>query len=98
MDFHAFASFLANQVCSENEEYIVDKLFHANPSILRPIQRYQIGEWYTPVAEFTDEELQRVYFWHEHLLSDPAYDKIRQKVEYFNRMRKKRDQQKHKFW
>lgn len=70
------------------EEYIVDKLFHADPSILRPVQRYQIGEWYTPIKEFTDEELTKVYFWHEHLIPDPAYDKIRQKVEYFNRMRK----------
>jgi hypothetical protein len=67
------------------EEYIVDKLFHADPSILRPIQRYQIGEWYTPIKEFTDAELAQVYFWHEHLIPDPAYDKIRQKVEYFNR-------------
>jgi len=75
------------------EEYIVDKLFHADPSILRPIQRYQIGEWYTPIKEFTDEELARVYFWHEHLIPDPAYDKIRQKVEYFNRMRKIHDKQ-----
>lgn len=75
------------------EEYIVDKLFHANPGLLWPIQRYQIGEWYTPIKEFTDEELKRVYFWHEHLIPDPAYDKIRQKVEYFNRMRKIRDKQ-----
>lgn len=75
------------------EEYIVDKLFHDDPSILYPVQRYQIGEWYTPVKEFTDEELVNVYFWHEHLIPDPAYDKIRQKVEYFNRMRKIRDKQ-----
>lgn len=75
------------------EEYIVDKLFHSDPSVLKPVQRYQIGEWYTPVKEFTDEELVKVYFWHEHLLPDPAYDKVRQKVEYFNRMRKIRDKQ-----
>jgi hypothetical protein len=73
------------------EEYIVDKLFHADPSILRPVQRYQIGEWYTPVKQFTDEELKKVYFWHEHLLPDPKYDKIREKVEYFNRMKKIND-------
>jgi hypothetical protein len=70
------------------EEYIVDKLFHLDSSILKPVQKYQIGEWYTPVSEFTDEELKNVYFWHEHLISDPVYDKIRQRVEYFNRMRK----------
>jgi len=73
------------------EEYIVDKLFHADPSILRPVQRYQIGEWYTPVKQFTDEELKKVYFWHEHLIPDPKYDKIREKVEYFNRMKKIHD-------
>ena len=70
------------------EEYIVDKLYHADPTVLQPVQKYQIGEWYTPVAELTDDELKSVYFWHEHLISDPAYDKIRQKVEYFNRMKK----------
>lgn len=70
------------------EEYVVDKLFHSDPSVLMPIQKYQIGEWYTPVKEFTDEELSKVYFWHEHLISDPVYDKIREKVEFFNRMKK----------
>ena len=70
------------------EEYIVDKLYHQDNTVLRPVQKYQIGEWYTPVKEFTDAELQQVYFWHEHLISDPAYDKIREKVEYFNRMRR----------
>jgi hypothetical protein len=70
------------------EEYIVDKLYHEDSTVLQPIQKYQIGEWYTPVNEYTDSELQTVYFWHEHLISDPAYDKIREKVEYFNRMKK----------
>lgn len=69
------------------EEYIVDKLFHTDPNILKPVQRYQIGEWYTPVKEFSDEELKQVYFWHEHLITDPAYDKIREKIEYSKRMR-----------
>jgi isoleucyl-tRNA synthetase len=75
------------------EEYIVDKLFHADSSILRPVQRYQIGEWYTPVKEFTDEELKQVYFWHEHLIADPKYNRVREKVEYFNRMAKIRGSQ-----
>lgn len=70
------------------EEYVVDKLFHEHPEILRPIQRYQIGEGYTPVAEFTDDELERVYFWHEHLVPDPKYNRIRERVQYFNRMAK----------
>lgn len=70
------------------EEYVVDKLYNKDPTILTPIQRYQIGEWYTPVSKFTDAELLSVYFWHEHLISDPKYNKVREKVEYFNRMAK----------
>lgn len=69
------------------EEYVIDKIFNEKLSDIKPIQKYQIGEWYTPVSEFTDDELKNVYFWHEHLISDPKYDKIRQKVEYFNRMK-----------
>ncbi len=73
------------------EEYVMDKIAYTNVWPVQPIQKYQIGEWYTPVKEFTDEELKNVYFWHEHILHDPVYDKVREKVEYFNRMRKLRD-------
>ncbi len=70
------------------EEYVMDKIVNQNLWPVQPIQRYQIGEWYTPVKEFSDEELKNVYFWHEHVIPDPAYNKVREKVEYFNRMRK----------
>ena len=68
------------------EEYVMDKIYNTKMWPVTPIQKYNIGEWYTPVSEFTDEELKTVYFWHEHLLHDPVYDKVREKVEYFNRM------------
>lgn len=70
------------------EEYVMDRIVNHNLWPVNPVQRYQIGEWYTPVKMFSDAELQKVYFWHEHIIHDPAYDKIREKVEYFNRMRK----------
>lgn len=70
------------------EEYVMDKIYNNNLWPVKPIQRYQIGEWYTPVAKFSDEELKNVYFWHEHIIPDPEYNKVREKVEYFNRMRK----------
>lgn len=69
------------------EEYVMDKIVNNKMWPVQPIQRYQIGEWYTPVKEFSDDELKRVYFWHEHILHDPSYNKVREKVEYFNRMR-----------
>jgi len=73
------------------EEYVMDKIVYTKLWPVLPVQKYQIGEWYTPVAEFTDEQLKSVYFWHEHILHDPAYNKVREKVEYFNRMRALRD-------
>jgi hypothetical protein len=69
------------------EEYVMDKIYNNKLWPVQPVQRYQIGEWYTPVAEFSDEELKQVYFWHEHLIVDPQYNKVREKVEYFNRMK-----------
>lgn len=69
------------------EEYVMDKIHNTNVWDVVPIQRYQIGEWYTPVSEFTDEELDTVYFWHEHINHDPEYDKIREKIQYYKRMR-----------
>ena len=71
------------------EEYVMDRIYNTKAWEVIPIQRYQIGEWYTPVKEFTDEELDRVYFWHEHINHDPVYDKIREKLEYFKRTKRK---------
>lgn len=70
------------------EEYVMDKIYNQKMWEVKPIQKYQIGEWYTPVKELTDKELKSVYFWHEHLIPDVKYNKVREKVEYFNRMRK----------
>ena len=69
------------------EEYVMDKIYNNKLWEVQPIQKYQIGEWYTPVAEFTDEQLKSVYFWHEHILFDKKYNRIRERVEYFNRMK-----------
>lgn len=73
------------------EEYVMDKIAYTNMWPVQPIQKYQVGEWYTPVAEFSDEQLKQVYFWHEHILHDPTYNKIREKVEFFNRTKTLRD-------
>lgn len=68
------------------EEYIIDKMYAQKNISIKPIQKYQIGEWYTPVSELTDKELESVYFWHEHILHDLLYKKTREKIEYFKRM------------
>lgn len=69
------------------EEYVIDKAYNENTFPVKPIKRYQIGEGYAKVKTFTDEELSRVYFWHEHILYEKSYyDKIREKLEFTKRM------------
>lgn len=69
------------------EEYAMDRIYAEKLHNITPVQKYQIGEWYTPVRHLSDEELDFVYFWHEHLEYDQEYDKIREKIDYFKRTR-----------
>jgi hypothetical protein len=68
------------------EEYVVDKIYATGKWDIRPVQKYQIGEWYTPVSVLSDEELHNVYFWHEHLEYDPEYNRIQEKIDFARRM------------
>lgn len=69
------------------EEYVIDKAYNEGDFPIKPIQKYQIGEGYAKISTFSDEELHKVYFWHEHILHDQQYyDKIREKIEFFKRM------------
>jgi len=69
------------------EEYVIDKAYNEGEFPIRPVARYQIGEGYAKVNTFSREELENVYFWHEHILYEKGYyDKIREKLEYTKRM------------
>ena len=68
------------------EEWVVDRIYAEKTFNINAVQKYQIGEWYTPVKELSDSELAFVYFWHEHLEYDPEYDKVREKISYFKRI------------
>jgi len=69
------------------EEYVMDKIVDSGKFDITLMQKYQVGEWYTPCKELTDEELMDVYFWHEHIEYDKDnYDKFREKIEYTKRM------------
>lgn len=71
------------------EEYVIDCAYNEKLFPIVPIKRYQIGEGYAKVSTFTNEELEKVYFWHEHILYEKGYyDKVREKLEYAKRMGK----------
>jgi len=69
------------------EEFAMDRIYASGEFDIQLVQKYQVGEWYTPVNELSDDELREVYFWHEHLEYDPLYDKFREKIDFFKRMK-----------
>ena len=68
------------------EEWVVDRMYAMKSFDIKPVQKYQIGEWYTPVKELTDDELDDVYFWHEHLEYDPEYNRMQEKIDFARRL------------
>jgi len=71
------------------EEYIIDRMYNTDfdKFTISPIQKYQIGEGYPNISEFSDEDLKSVYFWHEHILNKEKDSIIKQRVTYSKRMR-----------
>ena len=68
------------------EEFAMDMIYAEKTFDIKTIQKYQIGEWYTPVKELSDIELDDVYFWHEHLEYDPEYNRMQEKIDFARRM------------
>jgi hypothetical protein len=68
------------------EEYVMDRIYAEKIFNINPVQKYQIGEWYTPVKELSDDELKSVFFWHEHLEYDPEYNRIQEKIDFSRRI------------
>jgi len=68
------------------EEWVVDRMYAMKSFDIKPVQKYQIGEWYTPVQELSDTELDDVYFWHEHLEYDPEYNRMQEKIDFARRL------------
>ena len=54
---------------------------------LIPQFKYNLGEFYAPIDIYTDEEVQEIYFFHEHIpLQEIGYDKFKTRIEYFHRI------------
>ena len=69
------------------EEYVIDAAYNRNEQPIHPIKYYQVGEGYASIKTFPDDCLSNIYFWHEHLYPSSKYDKVRERIEYFKRMK-----------
>jgi len=69
------------------EEFAVSIMYTDEGALLNPLFKYNIGEFYAPTSIYTDDEVLQIYFFHEHIpFQEPEYDKIKTRVEYFNRI------------
>jgi len=75
------------------EEYIIDRMYNESQWLpktvmgIAGIKKYQIGEGYPSVDEFTDDEIPGILFWHEHIIYDKYYEKVKEKLKYSKRVR-----------
>ncbi|POB12761.1 hypothetical protein [Halobacteriovorax sp. DA5] len=69
------------------EEYVIEKAYNEGRLDVFPIQYYQVGEGYASISTFPKEKLKNIYFWHEHLYPSSKYDKVRERIAYFKRMK-----------
>lgn len=69
------------------EEYVIDRAYNEKTQPIKTIEYYQVGEGYASIDTFPDDKLDNIYFWHEHLYPSSKYDKVREKIAYFKRMK-----------
>lgn len=67
------------------EEYAITLVENNNLFNISPIMKYQVGEGYPSIDTFSDEEVENIYFWHEHLESDTLEENLKEKIKYYKR-------------
>lgn len=76
------------------EEFVIDYIYANKLIKIFPVQRYQYGEGYASIDTFSDEELNGLYFLHEHLyankrmLISQEYNSLYEKMTYIKRISK----------
>lgn len=71
------------------EEFAISILNVERPDYIKSIAKYNLGEFYVGIEEYTDQELESIYFFHEHLpCKEAGYDGNRMRLKYTQRMLK----------
>ncbi|MDD0854365.1 hypothetical protein HBN50_14730 [Halobacteriovorax sp. GB3] len=73
------------------EEYVIDVALNEKRLPIKGIQKYQVGEGYASINHYSDEEIDSIYFWHEHIHHSSYYNKVREKIDFFKRTKGKFD-------
>jgi len=71
------------------EEFAISVMYTDDKIKLKEINKYNLGEFYAPIEIYNDEEVDNIYFFHEHIpYTEPEYDKVRTRIDYKKRMSK----------
>lgn len=74
------------------EEFVVDYMNYNHIMPITPIQKYQFGEGYASVDSFSDDEIDDIYFCHEHMYIDKkfpwGYNSVAEHIKYLKRVRR----------
>jgi hypothetical protein len=69
------------------EEFAISVMNTDDKEKLKEINKYNLGEFYAPIDIYSDEEVDNIYFFHEHIpYTEPDYDKIRTRIDYKKRI------------
>lgn len=70
------------------EEYAMEYISKTNKKYnILPIEKYQLGEGYPSIDLFSNNDLRKVYFWHEHLVNDKKEELVKEKIKLFKRLK-----------
>jgi hypothetical protein len=71
------------------EEFAISVMNTDDKVKLKEINKYNLGEFYAPIEIYSDEEVENIYFFHEHIpYTEPGYDKIKTRIDYKKRVNK----------
>lgn len=69
------------------EEFAISVMNTDDKVKLKEINKYNLGEFYAPIDIYSDEEVDNIYFFHEHIpYTEPEYNKIKTRIDYRKRV------------
>ena len=69
------------------EEFAISVMNTDDKVKLKEINKYNLGEFYAPIDSYSDEEVDNIYFFHEHIpYTEPEYNKIKTRIDYKKRV------------
>lgn len=69
------------------EEFAMNLVNEKYPGLIKELVKYNLGEFYVGVDQYSDDEIDNIYFFHEHIPNtEPGYDGSRARLNYVKRL------------